>query len=111
MAIIGARETIMGLKALGLDTVEVTDPEEVVKALYTLKREKQEVEGENFNKYAIIFVMEDCARAISPEDYKKLTTDPLPAIISLPSHLGSTGFGLAKLKSIVEKAVGMDILN
>ncbi len=111
MAIIGPRETIIGFKALGLETVYITDPKEVVEKLFLLKREKTENDGESINKYAILFIMEELAREITPDDYKKLSADPLPAIIPLPSHLGTTGYGLAKLKTIVEKAVGMDILN
>ena len=111
MAIIGPRETILGFKALGLETVFIADPKEVVESLFSLKREKLEEGGESRNKYAIIFILEELARAITPDDYKKLSADPLPAIIPLPSHAGTTGYGLAKLKTIVEKAVGRDILS
>ncbi len=111
MAIIGPREIILGFKALGLEPVYVTEPKDAVEILFNLKREKVEVEGENLSKYAILFIMEELAREITPEDYKKLSADPLPAIIPLPSHLGTTGYGLQKLKTIVEKAVGMDILS
>ena len=111
MAIIGPREIILGFKALGLEPVYATEPKDAVEILFNLKREKVEVEGENLNKYAILFIMEELAREITPEDYKKLSADPLPAIIPLPSHLGTTGYGLQKLKTIVEKAVGMDILS
>lgn len=111
IAIIGSREAILGFKALGLEPVYASNNEEAVTALYALKKEKIEIKGESKNKYAIVFVMEDLMTDITPEDYKKLTADPLPAIIPLPSHLGSTGYGLTKLKAIVERAVGMDILN
>ena len=111
MAIIGPRETILGFKALGLEPVYATDPKEAVEHLFSLKREKVEIGGENLNKYAIIFIMEELAREVTPDDYKKLAAEPLPAIIPLPSHLGTTGYGLARLKTIVEKAVGMDILS
>lgn len=111
MAIIGPRETILGFKALGLEPVYAVDPKKAVEFLYSLKKEKIEEGGENRHKYAILFIMEDLARAITPEDYKKLSSEALPAIIPLPSHLGTTGYGLQKLKSIVEKAVGMDILS
>jgi len=111
IAIIGPRETILGFKALGLETVYISEPKLVVEKLFDLKREKVEVEGENLNKYAIIFILEELAREITPDDYKKLSSEALPAIIPLPSHLGTTGYGLAKLKGIVEKAVGMDILS
>lgn len=111
MAIIGSREAILGFKALGLEPVYVADPKVAVEQLYSLKKERLDDEGESRNKYAIIFIMEEFARGITPEDYKKLSADPLPAIIPLPSHLGTTGYGLQKLKAIVEKAVGMDILS
>ena len=111
MAIIGPRETILGFKALGLETVFVSDPKVAVESLFSLKKEKVEEGGESVNKYAIIFILEELARAITPDDYKKLSAEPLPAIIPLPSHLGTTGYGLQKLKTIVEKAVGMDILS
>lgn len=111
ISIIGTREAILGFKALGLEPVFVSDPNEAVASLYELKKERVEIEGESKNKYAIIFIMEDLMSAITDDDYKKLTSDPLPAIIPLPSHLGSSGYGLKKLKTIVEKAVGMDILS
>ncbi|MFC1733646.1 V-type ATP synthase subunit F [candidate division KSB1 bacterium] len=111
MAIIGPRETILGFKALGLEPVYATDPKEAVEHLFSLKREKVDIDGETKNKYAIVFILEELAREVTADDYKKLSADPLPAIIPLPGHLGTTGYGLQKLKSIVEKAVGMDILS
>jgi len=111
ISIIGTREAILGFKALGLEPVFVNHSSEAVESLYNLKKERVEIEGESKNKYAIIFIMEDLMSAITDDDYKKLTADPLPAIIPLPSHLGSSGYGLRKLKTIVEKAVGMDILS
>ncbi|MBN2306994.1 V-type ATP synthase subunit F [Candidatus Peregrinibacteria bacterium] len=111
ISIVGTRETILGFKALGLEPFYVSEPEAAVATLYDLKKERAETKGESHNKYAIIFIMEDLMSAVTDDDYKKLTADPLPAIIPLPSHLGSSGYGLKKLKTIVEKAVGMDILN
>jgi len=111
IAIIGAREAILGFKALGLEPVFVNKSSEAVESLYNLKKERVEIDGESRNKYAIIFIMEDLMSEVTDDDYKKLSADALPAIIPLPSHLGSSGYGLKKLKTIVEKAVGMDILN
>ena len=120
IAIMGSREAILGFKALGLETMYENDPAKTAESLFSIKKEKVEVDGarpdgsvgrESKNKYAIVFVMEDLMEEITPDEYKRLTADPLPAIIPLPSHLGSTGYGLKKLKLIVEKAVGMDILN
>ena len=111
MAIIGPRETILGFKALGIEPVYANESKVAVETLFALKKEKIEYEGELMHKYAIIFIMEEMAKDITDDDYKKLSSDALPAIIPLPSHLGSTGYGLRKLKTIVEKAVGMDILS
>ena len=111
IAIVGSRETILGFKALGVEPVYANESKEAAEELFALKNERIESGGESRNKYAIVFVMEDLMTDISPDDYKKLTADPLPAFIPLPSHLGSTGYGLKKLKGIVERAVGMDILN
>jgi V/A-type H+/Na+-transporting ATPase subunit F len=60
--------------------------------------------------YAIIFVTEDLARGFTKDDEKYFAKDPLPAIIPLPSHLGSTGYSTERLSRIVERAVGSDIL-
>jgi V/A-type H+-transporting ATPase subunit F len=112
MAIIGPRETILGFKALGLEPVYADEPRVAVERLFELKRAKRETEeGESISRYAILFIMEELAKGITPDDYKKLSAEALPAIIPLPGHLGTTGYGLAKLKTIVEKAVGMDILS
>jgi V/A-type H+-transporting ATPase subunit F len=35
---------------------------------------------------------------------------PLPAITVIPSSKGSRGYGMANIKSAVERAVGADIL-
>ena len=40
----------------------------------------------------------------------ELRTQALPAIVAIPSHHGTTGYGLKNLKKIVERAVGSDML-
>lgn len=58
---------------------------------------------------AIIFITEDYAAALSVET-DKYKDKPVPAIITLPSALGRTGYGMNSLKTACERAVGMDIL-
>lgn len=88
-------------------------PEDNVRdTLFRLKNEKQNEEDENSGKkYAIIFILEEFLKEVSEEDYQKLSSGALPAIIPLPSHKGSTGFGESKIRKIVEKAVGSDIFS
>ena len=111
IAIVGSPEAIAGFALLGADTVPATNAEEATEELLRLKKDMQVDEnGVERNTYAIAFVTEDLASGISPEDEKKLARGALPAIVPLPSHKGSTGYGLQRLKGIVERAVGSDIL-
>ena len=41
---------------------------------------------------------------------KALSAEPLPAAVIIPEGQESTGQGLARLRAIVEKAIGADIL-
>ena len=110
-AIVGSRDAVAGFTLLGVDVVPVETLEQAVEELLRLKKETREDErGVEVNTYAIVFVTEDLAGGISADDEKKLARGALPAIIPLPSHQGSTGYGLQRLKRIVERAVGSDIL-
>ena len=57
----------------------------------------------------MIFITEQMMSLI-PETVEKFKEDPNLAIIPLPGKNGSTGLGMAAIKSSVEKAVGADIL-
>lgn len=109
IAIIGNKETILGFKALGVETFDANNGEEALKQLFELKKAKREGGKENEAKYAIIFITEELASEIPHDDYKKLSQDALPAIIPLPGSTGSTGYGLKRIGKIVEQAVGSDI--
>ncbi len=108
IAIIGSKEAIIGFKAIGFDIFDCSNIKEAVEKLYILR--KQTLTEHSEKKYGIIFITEDLAKNIPVDDYKKLTESALPAIIAIPSHKGATGFGLTRLKRIVERAVGSDIL-
>ena len=111
LAIVGSWDAVAGFALLGVDVVPVNSAEEAVEELHRLKKEMQQDEkGVERNTYAIVFITEDLASGISPDDEKRLARGALPAIIPLPSHKGSTGYGMQRLSRIVERAVGTDIL-
>ena len=111
IAIVGSRQSVQGFSLLGADIVPAESTEKAIAELYRLKKVMNKDEkGIERQTYAIIFVTEDLASGIPAEDEKKLARGALPAIIPLPSHRGSSGYGLARLKRIVERAVGSDIL-
>ena len=101
IAVIGGRETVMGFKALGLDTYPVVDAQEAHKVLRAITKEEQ--------NYAIIYIEENLAQQLSRE-IDKFKDSPSPAIILIPGREGSLGLGQTALKAAVERAVGTDIL-
>jgi V/A-type H+/Na+-transporting ATPase subunit F len=110
IAIVGTKEITAGFAAVGFDAINITEDQEIKTVLFELKKETlKNDKGETYNKYAIIFIIEEFLKEVSKEDYEKLSVGALPAIIPIPSHKGATGFGEEKIKKIVEKAVGSDI--
>ena len=101
IAVIGGRDTVMGFKALGLETFPAANAEEAGKALRRLTRESED--------YAIIYIEEALAAALSHE-IDRFKDSPKPAIILIPGREGSIGLGRSALKAAVERAVGTNIL-
>lgn len=101
IAVIGGRDTVMGFKALGLETYPATDSAEAGHILKSLTREHDD--------YAIIYIEENFAAQLQAE-IDKFKDSPTPAIILIPGREGSMGLGQSALKAAVERAVGTNIL-
>ena len=101
IAVMGGRETVMGFKALGLETFPASDSASALKALRKLTKDT--------NDYAIIYIEETLAVNIQGE-IDKFKDSPTPAIILIPGREGSIGIGQSALKAAVERAVGTNIL-
>ena len=97
IAVIGGRETVMGFKALGLETCPAADTAEAGQILRRLTRESED--------YAIIYIEETLAAELSHE-IDRFKDSPRPAIILIPGREGSIGLGQSALKAAVERAVG-----
>ena len=104
IAVIGGSDSVIGFKALGLDTYAVDGADAARKALRRVTKPL-----ENGDEYAIIYIEESMAKDILPE-ISKYQEKPSPAIILIPGRDGPIGLGLSALKEAVEKAVGSDIL-
>ena len=102
IAVIGSSQTVVGFKALGLETYPVNNGQEAEKKLKTLTRDSED--------YAIIYIEENFAESVAGE-IEKYKDRPSPAIILIPGREGSTGRGLSALNAAVEKAVGTNILD
>lgn len=99
IAILGSKNSILGFKAIGLETFAVQSIED---AKILLKVAKS-------NLYAIIFITEDWAKKLRKE-IDEIAGQALPAILTVPSPKGASKEGIRNLKKIVERAVGSDIL-
>ena len=98
IAVLGDRDSVLGFKALGLDTYFVETTDEARHTLHWLAKED----------YAIIYVTEQLAANLSA-DIARYKTEVTPAVILIPGKTGSLGIGAQALQSAVERAVGADI--
>ncbi len=99
IAFIGHRDAILGFKALGVTVMPATNRQATLEALARVREQD----------YEIVFITEPLARDIEAE-LEEMTQAPRPVVTILPDHRGSSGIGMARLKSRVEKAIGVDIL-
>jgi len=102
IAVIGAADTVIGFRALGLDTYAVENGEEAKKTLHEISKPRDD-------EYAIIYMEETMAAEIQSE-IRKYDERPSPAIILIPGRSGPLGLGQAALNEAIEKAIGSDIL-
>ncbi|MEA4892213.1 MAG: V-type ATP synthase subunit F [Peptococcaceae bacterium] len=99
IAVIGDRESALGFKALGLETVFADTADQGKEALHRLA-------GEDC---AVIYITEQLARNMQQE-ISRYTDEVKPAIILIPGKGGSLGIGIDSVHKTVERAVGADIL-
>ena len=101
IAAVGEEDIVLGFKALGIETFPVTDGETTVKLLEELI---------NSQEYEIIFVSESMAEKVEGvmAEYGAL---PLPSVVYIPGSQGGQGFAMARIRRIIERAVGADILS
>ena len=99
IAAVGDWESVMGFRALGLDTYPVTSVEEAREKVRELAK----------TNCAVIYLTEQLAKDM--EDVIAHYKDEIrPAIILIPGREGSLGISKANIQRAIERAVGADIL-
>ena len=99
IAVIGDWESVMGFRALGLDTYPVSSPEEARETVRELAK----------TDCSVIYLTEQLAKDM--EDVLSHYKDELrPAIILIPGRAGTLGIGRDSIQRAIERAVGADIL-
>ncbi|RJQ55544.1 MAG: V-type ATP synthase subunit F [Actinobacteria bacterium] len=99
VAVVGDKTSVLGFRGLGFDTYVVEEPEEA-RSMWPQVLEKD---------YDVIFVTEDIYEKI-PDLVFELAEEARPAVSVIPPATGSTGAGGEKIRRIVEKAIGSDVL-
>jgi V/A-type H+-transporting ATPase subunit F len=115
IAMIGDDSTVSGFAAAGVVGYPVAESSEALRTLDGLARS---------GEYAIVFISEDLAGPILPEISRisagksgigaqgagSALPGDVPSIVVIPDQSGSRGIGFEKIRSAVEKALGIDIL-
>ena len=89
IAVIGDWESVMGFRAIGLDTYPVTSAAEAKERVKELAKD---------GECAVIYLTEQLAREMSD------------VLILIPGREGSLGIGRDNIQRAIERAVGADIL-
>ena len=99
MGAVGERDAVLCFKAIGMRVIPTTNAEETTAALFRMYREKVRV----------VFITENAAKQAA-EALERYKSDTDITIIPIPGSQGSAGYGMARVKANVEKAIGADIL-
>lgn len=96
---VGEEDAILAFKAIGAVAMPADSPEQVTAALHRLSQEQ----------VPVIFITEKAAR-MAPEAMAKYDRTPETAVIPIPGIGGSDGYGAARVRENVIKAIGANIL-
>ncbi|PIZ56661.1 V-type ATP synthase subunit F [bacterium (Candidatus Torokbacteria) CG_4_10_14_0_2_um_filter_35_8] len=101
IAVLGEKEAVLGFYAVGLKVFVVENEKEAVDKLAKIKGQ---------NDIGILFITEYFYNILK-EELREIEGQVLPAVVVIPDHTGSKEIGMRKMKGVIEKAVGSDILS
>ena len=99
VAVIGDRDSVLCFRAIGVEVFPVRDAEEARPIFDRLRR----------GGYAIVFITEPIAAEME-DQLEEVGSVPFPSVILIPNNAGSLGLGLEKVRGVVRKAIGADII-
>ena len=99
IAVIGDRTSVLGFRALGLDTYPADTAEEAEAWIARLAE----------SGCAVIYLTETLAKDL-PQTPARWKDAMRPAIILIPGREGSLGIGKEQIGTAIRRAVGTDIL-
>jgi V/A-type H+-transporting ATPase subunit F len=97
ISVIGAKDTILGFKALGMSVFKVNNYVEAEKKLEEIKA-----------NFAIIFITEEIAKNILTT-IEKIDQEFLPSIVIIPDITDNDETARLRIKNTVKTALGVDL--
>ena len=99
IAVMGDKTSVLGFGGLGLDTFDVPDLAEARDVWARVAA----------GDYDVVFLTDDLYPSVA--DLVDATADqPTPAVTLIPPAGGGGGAGAARLRRVIERAVGTDVL-
>ena len=99
-AAVGNHSSVVLFSAAGIKTVSAESVKEAEKAVNRLVKEG----------YGIIFLTENYAKELENE-LKRYRASAYPVILPVPEKSGPGGYGMKKINSNMEKAIGTNIFD
>jgi len=109
IAIIGPSDTVSIFRATGADVFPAENGDEALSIIKRLRAETTDP-NESGRRYGVVVILEEIMKQIKDEDYTKVSSGGVPAIISVPGISGESGESARKLRKLAERAIGSDIL-
>lgn len=100
IAIVGKKDVYLGFKALGVTVRDARTPQAAEAAVLDLVSQG----------FSIIFLSESLAQELGAL-LDRFSRQPAPAIVMIPDNTGSLGIARERIRRLVERAVGIDILS
>lgn len=98
IAVVGDWNSILGFRALGLETFPVKDAQAAKDTVRELAKEN----------CAVIYLTEQLAKDM-PDTLQRYKDALRPAIILIPGREGSLGIGKSNIESAIKRAIGTEI--
>ncbi len=102
IAVIGDRDVISGFRALGLKVFAVSENQSATEQIIKIKES---------GEFAIILITASAKKTVPEDQFRKLTREPLPTILTIPDIKESNTGSIEHLKDLTERAIGFDILS
>jgi len=112
LAVIGNESSVLIFRALGTEVYSVHDSNQAQEILRDLASREIGDDSQKTAEYAVVFVEENFYKKLPEDLLTRLSKNPLPAVVPVPSPDSKDAkFGTKRLSRIVERAVGSDILS